>query len=95
MHGHSFAIELTIVGPLREPEGWVMDFAEIDAILEPVREELDHQVLNDVAGLENPTSEEIARWVWRRASPQFPADVRLARVSVAETCRSVASFRAS
>lgn len=92
LHGHSFVIEVTVGGELREPEGWIMDFAEIDSVLSPVRSELDHRLLNEVSGLANPTSEELARWIWKRVSPGLPPGVRLARVVVRETCQSAASY---
>jgi 6-pyruvoyltetrahydropterin/6-carboxytetrahydropterin synthase len=83
LHGHSFRIELHVAGPVERESGWVMDFAEIKAAFQPLYDQLDHNYLNEIAGLENPTSERLARWIWRRMRPRLPG---LARVVVRETC---------
>lgn len=90
LHGHSFKVEVTISGELAEPEGWVRDFAEIDAAWAPVGELLDHRYLNEIEGLENPTSEILAAWIWARLEKSLPG---LAAISVAETCTSMCVFR--
>jgi 6-pyruvoyltetrahydropterin/6-carboxytetrahydropterin synthase len=64
MHGHSYAIEIVIEGEIDPDRGWVMDFAEIDEHVSPLVRELDHQVLNELEGLTNPTSELLAVWWW-------------------------------
>ncbi len=56
-------------GPVGEREGWVMDFAELRRIFQPVYDQLDHHYLNEIKGLENPTSENLARWIWRELKP--------------------------
>jgi 6-pyruvoyltetrahydropterin/6-carboxytetrahydropterin synthase len=89
VHGHSFRVELHVSGAVDEHLGWVMDFAEIKQAFEPLFERLDHRYLNDVPGLENPTSENLARYIWRELRPALPL---LARVVVHETCTSGASF---
>jgi len=89
VHGHSFRVEIHVRGPVGEHSGWVMDFAEIKAAFEPLFARLDHQYLNDVPGLENPTSENLARWIWRELEPALPL---LARVVVHETCTSGCSY---
>src|SRR5690242_2400748 len=66
LHGHSFRFELTISGPVDPHTGWFIDYGVLDDIVEPLRQELDHYYLNDVPGLENPTSELLARWLWDR-----------------------------
>ena len=83
LHGHSFKIELAISGPVNEQTGWFIDYGEIDEIWQPLYEKLDHNYLNDVPGLENPTSEILARWLWEKIKPQLPS---LERVIVHETC---------
>jgi 6-pyruvoyltetrahydropterin/6-carboxytetrahydropterin synthase len=83
LHGHSFRIELHVSGPVAEPEGWIMDFAEIGRAFQPLYEQLDHHYLNEIPGLENPTSENLARWIWQRLKPALPA---LTKVVVRETC---------
>ncbi|GMV98152.1 MAG: 6-carboxytetrahydropterin synthase QueD [Phycisphaerae bacterium] len=82
-HGHSYAVTIHVAGPIEEPAGWVMDFADITAAVRPIIEQLDHYDLNDVEGLENPTSENLARWLWRRLKPALP---RLSRITIHETC---------
>jgi 6-pyruvoyltetrahydropterin/6-carboxytetrahydropterin synthase len=90
LHGHSFRIEVHVRGALREPEGWVQDFAELARAFTPLYEQLDHHCLNDVAGLENPTSENLARWIWQRLKPALPA---LAKIVVHETCTAGCIYR--
>ena len=89
LHGHSFRIEVEVEGPVDPKLGWVMDFADIKAAFAPLFEALDHRCLNDVEGLDNPTSENLARWVWERLVPRLPL---LARVTVHETCTSGCSY---
>lgn len=83
LHGHSYRVRITVRGAVDPQSGWVMDFAEIKRACGPVFEALDHRYLNEIPGLENPTSERIAGWIWTRLKPGLPA---LARVEVRETC---------
>ena len=85
VHGHSFRVELHVSGPVDSRFGWVMDFAGIKQAFEPLFQRLDHRYLNDVPGLENPTSENLARYIWRELKPVLPL---LASVVVHETCTS-------
>lgn len=85
LHGHSFRIELRVEGPVDPALGWVMDFADVKAAFKPLYEQLDHHYLNDIAGLENPTSEVLAMWIWERLKPVLPL---LSAVAVHETCTS-------
>jgi 6-pyruvoyltetrahydropterin/6-carboxytetrahydropterin synthase len=85
MHGHSFQIQVHVRGPVDPQLGWVMDFAEIKAAFAPVEDEIDHRCLNDVEGLENPTSENLARWLWKRLRLALPL---LSKIVVQETCTS-------
>jgi 6-pyruvoyltetrahydropterin/6-carboxytetrahydropterin synthase len=85
LHGHSFRVRVVIEGPVDPRTGWVMDFADIKAVVRPLEDRLDHYYLNDIEGLENPTSEELARWIWRALKPQLPL---LAAIEVRETCTS-------
>lgn len=89
IHGHSFRLAIHVTGPVSEPEGWVMDFADIKKIFAPIYDQLDHRYLNDIEGLENPTSENIARWIWARLKPQLPL---LSKVVVHETCTSGCAY---
>lgn len=90
LHGHSFRIALHLSGAVREPEGWIIDFAEIKKAFAPVLDQLDHSYLNDIEGLENPTSETLARWIWGKARPALP---QLSQVVVRETCTSGCIYR--
>ena len=89
LHGHSFRAEIHVRGPVDEARGWVRDFGEIKDVCAPLVEQLDHHYLNEVPGLENPTSENIARWLWLRLKPSL-AD--LAAVIVHETCHARAEY---
>lgn len=82
MHGHSYRVSLSLTGPVDPAVGWVMDFGVVADVFEPLRAELDHATLNDVPGLDNPTAEHIARWVWDRVKPTLPL---LTTVAVEET----------
>jgi 6-pyruvoyltetrahydropterin/6-carboxytetrahydropterin synthase len=90
MHGHSFKIEIHIAGPLHGQLGWVMDFADLKAAFRPVFDQIDHRCLNDVEGLENPTSENLARWIWVRLQRTLPG---LSKIVVRETCTSGCVYR--
>jgi 6-pyruvoyltetrahydropterin/6-carboxytetrahydropterin synthase len=90
LHGHSFHVRLVVAGDAPEPAGWVMDFAELKARFKPIYEQLDHHYLNDIPGLENPTSENIARWIWERLKPSLPL---LSQVEIRETCTSGCIYR--
>ena len=89
LHGHSFRIEIHVAGDVDRESGWVQDFADISAAFAPVKEQLDHHYLNDVPGLENPTSENIAEWIWNELSPVLPM---LSKIVVRETCTCGCSY---
>jgi 6-pyruvoyltetrahydropterin/6-carboxytetrahydropterin synthase len=72
LHGHSFRIEIHISGPVDPRLGWVIDFADIAKAFQPLQDQLDHQYLNDIEGLGNPTSENMAKWLWRNLKPSLP-----------------------
>lgn len=85
VHGHSFRVEVQVSGPLDAELDWVLDFADLDAAWRPIHAALDHRYLNDIAGLENPTSERLAIWIWDRLKPALPG---LSRIVIRETERS-------
>ena len=89
MHGHSYLIEITIEGEVDPDRGWVMDFAAIDEHVAPLVRELDHQVLNEIEGLANPTSELLAAWWWQKLAGL----TGLVEVVVAETPTSRCIYR--
>ena len=83
LHGHSFQVEIVVEGECDPKLGWVMDYADISAAFKPLWVQLDHQYLNEIPGLQNPTSENIAMWIWERLQPDLP---QLKEIVVAETC---------
>lgn len=89
LHGHSFKIEIYVSGEVGKESGWVLDFADIKIVFQPFYEQLDHNYLNEIEGLENPTSENLARWIWEKVQPGLPL---LSKVVVNETCTSGCVF---
>ncbi|MCA9596228.1 MAG: 6-carboxytetrahydropterin synthase QueD [Myxococcales bacterium] len=83
LHGHSFKVEISIDGPVDAHTGWFIDYGDLDTVWEPLYDTLDHHYLNEIPGLENPTSEHLARWLWERIKPKLPP---LSRITVFETC---------
>lgn len=90
LHGHSFQLRVWVSGEVTEPSGWIMDFGDLKAAVKPVIERLDHYYLNEIPGLENPTSENLARWLWAALKPVLPG---LSCVEIRETCTSGCRFR--
>jgi 6-pyruvoyltetrahydropterin/6-carboxytetrahydropterin synthase len=91
LHGHSYRVEVTIAGEVDERAGWLVDFADITAVVDPLlKRELDHRTLNDVPGLENPTAEVLCAWLWNRLRPGLPL---LAAITVHETCAARCTYR--
>lgn len=90
LHGHSFQIRVSVEGPVGERSGWVMDFADLKAAFRPVHDKLDHRYLNEIPGLENPTSEVLAQWIWRELEATLPG---LSEVEVRETCSTGCIYR--
>ncbi len=83
LHGHTYRVQIHVRGPVPVETGWIVDFADIKRVFQPVYEQLDHRYLNEVEGLENPTSENLARWIWQRLKPLLPT---LCKITVSETC---------
>ena len=83
LHGHSFRVAIYVKGEVGEESGWIIDFADIKRAFQPIYKRLDHNYLNEVEGLENPTSENIARWIWKRLKPDLP---QLSKIVLHETC---------
>jgi len=88
LHGHSFRITLHVTGDVDPQLGWIVDFAELTQAFAPLHALLDHHYLNEVPGLENPTSENLARFVLERVRLSGQGGAKLAAVSVEETCTS-------
>lgn len=90
LHGHSFRVAVYIEGEVNPHTGWIRDFSEIKATFKPLYEQLDHNYLNDIPGLENPTSEVLAKWIWQQLKPLLP---ELSRIRIHETCTSGCEYR--
>jgi 6-pyruvoyltetrahydropterin/6-carboxytetrahydropterin synthase len=90
LHGHSFRARLGVRGPLDPELGWVVDFADIKRAVEPALDRLDHSYLNEIEGLENPTAENIAIWLWERVKPHLPG---LFEIVIHETCTGHCVYR--
>ena len=90
LHGHSFQVEVAVNGELDPKLGWVMDYAEISSAFKPIWEKLDHYYLNEISGLANPTSENVAAWIWKKLKPKLPL---LTEIIVAETCTARCVYR--
>jgi 6-pyruvoyltetrahydropterin/6-carboxytetrahydropterin synthase len=89
LHGHSFRITIHVAGDVDPALGWVQDFADLKEAFAPIHERLDHRYLNEIPGLENPTSENLCAWIWRELEPTLPG---LCRIVIRETCRSGCSY---
>ena len=85
LHGHSYRLTVTVRGPVDPREGWVMDFGRLKEAVASVYDALDHRYLNEIPGLEVPTCEVLARWIWQRLKPALPG---LCRIEISETCQS-------
>ena len=90
LHGHSFMVRLEITGEVDPHTGWIIDFAELKAAFKPTYDRLDHYYLNDIPGLENPTSEVLAKWIWDQMKPLIPL---LSEVTIKETCTAGCVYR--
>ncbi len=90
LHGHSFHVRVHVEGPVGAESGWVCDFADLTEACAPLRDALDHRYLHEIEGLENPTSEVLATWIWARLAPALPG---LSRVVVQETCTTGVEYR--
>ena len=89
MHGHSFRVTIVVQGDPDPTMGWIMDFSDLKSIFKPIYNRLDHHLLNDLPGLENPTSENIAVWIWEQLKPLLPT---LYKIRIEETCTSACEY---
>ncbi|MBU0638178.1 MAG: 6-carboxytetrahydropterin synthase QueD [Planctomycetes bacterium] len=90
LHGHSYSVEVVVEGEVDPERGYLIDYGDIKAACTPLRDRLDHYHLNEIEGLENPTSENLARWIWERLVERLPL---LHAVIVQETCTSACEYR--
>ncbi len=90
LHGHSFRVDVVVEGEVERDKGYLVDYGDITAAFEPVHGQLDHRCLNDVEGLDNPTAEMLAAWLWRQLKPALPM---LTEINVHETCTTACVYR--
>lgn len=90
LHGHSYRVEVHVAGPIGDVTGWVQDFGDLKAAFKPLEDQLDHHYLNEIPGLENPTSELLAKWMWDRLVVELP---NICEIRVRETCTSGCVYR--
>ncbi len=90
LHGHSYEVVVTVRGAVDPQSGWLMDFADIKAAMQPLSKLLDHKNLNLVEGLPNPTAEMLAVWLWQRLAPTLPG---LHEIEIRETTHSRCRYR--
>lgn len=93
LHGHSFYADVVVEGEAPDPpagSGYLMDFGDIAKVVGPIRDQLDHHLLNAIEGLANPTAEVLAKWLYDRIKPQLPL---LVEVRIRETCTTEAIYR--
>jgi 6-pyruvoyltetrahydropterin/6-carboxytetrahydropterin synthase len=82
LHGHTYSVTISVSGELGQESGWVVDFGDIKSAFKPIMKSLDHKCLNDIEGLENPTAEVMAQWIFEKLADSLPA---LSAVTVRET----------
>lgn len=82
MHGHTYRLTVFFEGQLVKDLEWVVDFAEVKKIINPIINQIDHKLINDIEGLENPTCERVAVWLWNKIKPKMP---QLTEIKLNET----------
>ena len=90
LHGHSFRFDVVVEGDVAPELGYLIDYGDIKKAADPLVRRLDHYYLNEIEGLDNPTSELLVRWIWDRLLPSLPD---LSQVVVRETCTSGCAYR--
>jgi 6-pyruvoyltetrahydropterin/6-carboxytetrahydropterin synthase len=90
MHGHTYTVVIGVEGEVAPGSGWIVDFGDIKAAFKPLEKIMDHRCLNEIEGLENPTAENMARWIFERLRENLP---QLADVTVKETPTTAAIYR--
>jgi 6-pyruvoyltetrahydropterin/6-carboxytetrahydropterin synthase len=89
LHGHTYQLRIYIKGPVDAKTGWIMDFGDVKKAFNPILDRLDHNYLNEIPGLENPTSEVLIRWIWKETIQVLPG---LSRLELKETCTSGCTY---
>lgn len=82
LHGHTYHLRVFVKGAVKKEEGWVIDFTALKGVISPIIKLIDHKLLNNIEGLQNPTSELLAIWFWERIKPQIP---ELCKIELKET----------
>ena len=90
MHGHSFKVDVAVSGEVDPAKGYLIDYGDISVAWAPIEAQLDHHLLNEIQGLENPTSEMLTVWIWDRLKPVLPM---IESITVHETCTSSCVYR--
>ena len=85
LHGHTYHLTIYAEGDVLENEGWVLDFTDMKSVVNHVIDTIDHKLLNNIPGLENPTTEMLSIWLWKQIKPGLPA---LKRIDLKETTTS-------
>lgn len=91
IHGHSFVIWLTFHGPIKQPQGWLIDYNDIQQKVNPIIKQIDHKLLNNISGLENPTTENLCIWLFEKIQKLLP---EITRVTIKETPATECSYPA-
>ena len=90
LHGHSFRFDVIVEGEVDPARGYLIDYGDIKKATESVVRRLDHYYLNEIPGLNNPTSENLAKWIWDQLQPLLP---HLSMIVVHETCTTTCEYR--
>src|SRR2546421_12727122 len=90
LHGHSFRFDVIVEGTVDPKTGYLIDYGDIKRVADPIVKRLDHYYLNEIPGLDNPTSENLAKYLWDALKPLLPL---LAEIVVHETCTSACHYR--
>ncbi|MCR4316682.1 MAG: 6-carboxytetrahydropterin synthase QueD [Planctomycetes bacterium] len=90
LHGHTYSVDVVVEGDVDPETGWLIDFGKMKEIVEPLRKRLDHYYLNEIEGLENPTAEVLAKWIWDRVAGKLPI---LSAIEVRESCQNACVYR--
>jgi len=90
LHGHSFKIIITVKGEINKKTGFIIDFNDIDTAFNPIKNKLDHVYLNDIEGLNNPSSENICKWIWKKLKNKLPG---LSMIEIKETTSTGCKYK--
>lgn len=89
MHGHTYSLTVFIEGMPEQKSGWIIDYGDLKKVIKPIIDQLDHHLLNEILGLENPTSENLSIWLWNKIKPLLP---NLIKIELKETPSSGVTY---